>query len=216
MLLPLIGLFGGTFDPIHDGHLQIVTQLLKQLPFQTIQLIPTGQHPPHRPPPMTATQDRIHMIALAIDHHPKLSLNTIETDSTHTTYSIDTIKEIRKHFPDHALSFILSTDNLASFHHWKSWQAILKHVHLIVVPRQNYMLPKQIWLHTFINQHRATQPHELTMRPAGKIWLADHIDPPPYSSTQIRTYIKTHRISCIKKALPDVVAQYIIQKKLYV
>jgi len=212
--LPLLGLFGGTFDPIHNGHLYVLTHALQQLPFETIQLIPCGLNPPHRHSPIASIKDRLTLIKLAIGDNAKLDINTMEIESNDVSYSINTIKKIRLQFPRHALGFILSTDNLATFNQWHEWKTFLNYCHLIIVFRHHRPLPNESWLNQFLQMHQTSNPDDLTHSAQGKIFFTA-ITPPPYSATHIREELKKGNISTLDNALPRAVLHYLKQHALY-
>jgi len=130
----LIGLLGGTFDPIHKGHINIATALMQQLDFAQVQFIPC-QRSPHREQPIASAEDRLAMIKLAIEPYDRFTVNTIEIKKPGPSYTIDTLRSIHAEQPNKALCFILAMDAFAHFNQWRQWQEILNHCHLIVVNR---------------------------------------------------------------------------------
>lgn len=130
-----IGIMGGTFNPIHHGHLQIAHMAVARAGLREAIFIPTG-HPPHKPehelaPPL----DRLNMTALAIEGIPRFSLSTLEVDRAGPTYSVDTLMELGARYPSDTFSFIIGGDTLEAIHLWHDVDALHKYCDLIVAPR---------------------------------------------------------------------------------
>ena len=214
MTFSLLGLFGGTFDPIHKAHLFIVNELANKLPFKEIQLIPCG-HPPHRDAPIAGPVDRVEMIKRAIAHAPHLKINEIEIKRQGRSYTIDTIKSLRVSFPHQSLCFIMATDIFLHFNQWNQYQSILKYCHLIVVNRHNYHpLSKEKWLNELLLQYQTDEEKDLSRTQSGKI-IIQHLSLIPVSATKIRCYLKEGNDTAVKPLLPEKVFDYIKRKHLY-
>lgn len=131
-----IGLLGGTFDPIHNGHLHIAEQALNQLQLDEIWFIPNNQSPQREKPQFNA-KDRYVMCGLALKNLPAFKLCDIEINNQ-KNYTIDTIKNLQTQYPEHEFSLILGMDAYFNFETWRDWQEILKRVKLIVVNRPGF------------------------------------------------------------------------------
>lgn len=212
MSFPLLGLFGGRFDPIHNGHLAILSQLAKKLPFKIIQLIPCGQ-PPHRPQPVASALARLEMIKSAIVNHPIFSVNDIEIIREKISYTIYTLQSLRNSFPNYSLCFILSTDTFSDFNLWHHYAQFLTYCHLIVINRLNYYLPTAKWLKTLL-QHQTKDPGDLEQELSGKIFF-QQLPPCPISATEIRNYLAGSNYSAVKPMFPKPVLEYIKKHDLY-
>ncbi|WP_304985328.1 nicotinate-nucleotide adenylyltransferase [Coxiella-like endosymbiont] len=212
MSFPLLGLFGGTFDPIHSGHIAILSQLIEKITFKNIQLIPCGQ-PPHRPQPIASPKDRLEMIKCAISNRSIFSVNNIEVVRKEISYTIYTLQYLRNSFPDHSLCFILSTAAFADFNLWHRYAEFLTYCHLIVINRENYYLPTAKWLETLF-QHRTEDPDDLAEFLSGKI-LFQQLHTYPISSTEIRSYLAKGNYSAVESMLSKRVLEYIKKHGLY-
>ena len=212
MSFPLLGLFGGRFDPIHNGHLAVLSQLVKKFPFKVIQLIPCDQ-PPHRSQPTASSLARLEMIKHAIVNRPVFSVNDIEVIRKGVSYTIYTLQSLRNLFPNYSLCFILSTDTFADFNLWHHYTQFLTYCHLIVVNRVNYHLPSVKWLEILL-RHRTKDSNDLEQFISGKIFF-QQLPHYPISSTEIRNYLMEGNYSAVKSMFPKSVLKYIQRHKLY-
>ncbi|PMB54260.1 nicotinate-nucleotide adenylyltransferase [Coxiella-like endosymbiont] len=213
MSFPLLGLFGGTFDPIHSGHITILKQLVKKITFTNIQLIVCGQ-PPHRPQPIATSKDRLEMIKRAISTRSIFAINDIEVVRKEISYTIYTLQYLRNSFPNHSLCFILSTAAFADFNLWHRYTEFLTYCHLIVINRENYhLLLTEKWLKTLL-RHRTEDPNDLKKFLSGKI-LFQQLHTYPISATKIRSYLAKGNYSAIESMLPKSVFEYIKKHNLY-
>jgi nicotinate-nucleotide adenylyltransferase len=135
-----IGILGGTFDPIHFGHLRTALELCDALNLAQVRLIPCYQ-PVHRKLPAASPQQRLAMVKEAIAGEPALQVDTCEIDRQGPSYTIDTLQILSKNFPNTPLCMIMGIDALLSFSSWHRWEEILTLSHLIVAHRPQYQLP---------------------------------------------------------------------------
>lgn len=210
-LLPPIGLFGGTFDPIHQGHITLATQLLAQLPLESIQLIPCHQSP-LRQLPIASDADRLAMIQLACHGQAGLSVNPLELQQAKPSYTVDTLERLREQQPQRPWCFILSMDAFSCFNRWHQWQHILKLAHLIVVNRPGFTLPQQDWIQSLLAERQVTDFKYIKEQVAGKILLQE-IKALDISATQIRQLLQQGKD--IGGLVPTPVQHYIQQHTLY-
>lgn len=211
--MTLLGILGGTFDPIHKAHLFIVNELASKLPFKEIQLMPCG-YPPHRNAPIASSADRIEMIKRAIVNVPHFKINDIEIKRKGFSYTIDTLKSLRVSFPHQSLCFIMATDAFLHFNQWYNYQSILEYCHLIVVNRSDYPLPKGKWFDELLMQHQTNKEKDLNYMQSGKI-IIQHLPTIPISSTEIRCYLKEGNDNAVRLLLPGKVFKYIKRNHLY-
>lgn len=144
-----IGLLGGTFDPIHNGHLHIAEQVLHRLQLDEVWLIPNNQSP-QREKPRFSTQDRYKMCELALENTLNLKLCDIEIN-TQKNYTIDTIQKLQSQYPDYEFYLILGMDAYLNFDTWHQAQDLLKLVQLIVVNRADFTPPDTNSKAIFVN-----------------------------------------------------------------
>ena len=209
-LLKPIGLLGGTFDPIHLGHLAVATQLVKRLDLAATELIPCHK-PPHRDS-QAASKHRLAMASLACQDLPKVNINPIEFNRTLPSYTVDTLTELRAQEPERPLCLIICSDAFASFNHWHRWQDILKLAHLVLVDRPGYPQPNEPWVKQLLKQHQVNDPQALHHNLAGKI-LIQPLHALAVSATQIRQYCAENKD--ISHLVPAAVAEYIDKHSLY-
>ena len=213
-MFPLLGLFGGTFDPIHNGHLSLANELIKKLALTEIQFIPSKKTH-HRPAPITSLIHRIEMIKHAIVNQSQLVLNDIEIKREAISYSIDTLKLLRSLFPCHSLCFILSTDAFSEFNQWHQYLVILEYCHLIVINRPNYHLPQQQkWLDDLLSRHQTKNLEDLSQFLFGKIFF-QFLSTLPISATEIRNLLAKGDYETVALFIPKRVLNYIEEHKLY-
>jgi nicotinate-nucleotide adenylyltransferase len=135
-----IGIFGGTFDPPHKGHIAIAEQAKKQLGLDYVYFVPAFI-PPHKPQHASITpQHRMRMLNLALSGRKKFIVSTIELRRRGISYTIDTLKAFKRRFPNAEIVLIIGADNLLQFHSWKSPKAILQLASLAVYKRKGFNL----------------------------------------------------------------------------
>ncbi|AJC50638.1 nicotinate (nicotinamide) nucleotide adenylyltransferase [Coxiella endosymbiont of Amblyomma americanum] len=212
MSFPLLGLFGGRFDPIHNGHLSVLSQLIEKLPFEIIQLIPCYQSS-HQKRLMANSLDRLEMIRLAIVDYSMLTVNDIEIERQGVSYTIYTLQFLRNLLPNYSLCFILSTDAFARFNLWYRYAEILNYCHLIVTNRTTYCLSMDTWLETLL-QNQTIDPNDLKRFISGKIFF-QQLSACPISATKIRDYLVQGNYTAIQSMLPKTVVEYIKRHNLY-
>ncbi|EKN3345394.1 nicotinate-nucleotide adenylyltransferase [Yersinia ruckeri] len=209
----LHALFGGTFDPIHFGHLHPVEALAQQVGLQQVILLP-NRVPPHRPQPEASAQQRLKMVQLAIEGNPLFRVDDRELQRTTPSYTIDTLESLRAESePELPLAFIIGQDSLLTLHKWHRWQSLLEVCHLLVCARPGYAETLDTpALQRWLEQHQVTQAEKLSQQPQGFIYLADTplLD---ISATEIRR--RRHDGLGCDDLLPRKVQQYIELQGLY-
>ena len=129
-----IGLLGGSFDPIHHGHLQLARDALLRLPIEQVRFVPAAQ-PWQRGALGASALHRANMVKLAIAGEPRFALDMREIDRGGITYTIDTVRALRAALPGHPLVLIMGSDQFARFETWREWQQIEQLAHLAVAQR---------------------------------------------------------------------------------
>lgn len=202
----LIGLLGGTFDPVHLGHLRAALEIYQRLPLQEVRFIPC-QQPVHKAPAVATAEHRLAMLRIALSDHPMFSIDERELHRSTPSYMIETIESMRQEDPDTPFGLILGMDALADFCTWKRWENILDLTHLVVAFRPgDFLLPKEL-------KHRlCIDPEKLRESRGGSIFLqtTTTLD---ISSTRIRSDMK-EKVDC-SYLLPEAVYQYIREEGLY-
>ncbi|CNJ19164.1 nicotinate-nucleotide adenylyltransferase [Yersinia aldovae] len=209
----LHALFGGTFDPIHYGHLKPVEALAQQVGLKHIILLP-NHVPPHRPQPEANAQQRLKMVELAVADNPLFSVDARELLRDNPSFTIDTLENLRKERgAELPLAFIIGQDSLLTLHKWHRWQSLLDVCHLLVCARPGYSQTMETpALQQWLDVHRVFSPQALSQRPHGAIYLADTplLD---ISATDIRR--RRHNGESCDDLLPRAVQRYIELQGLY-
>jgi nicotinate-nucleotide adenylyltransferase len=209
-MLSHIGILGGTFDPIHLGHVYLAHKIQELCKLQKIWLIPCNQSP-MRNPTIASAQDRLKMVELAIDDLANLKTDAREIQRLDVSYTINTLESLKAEYPKVIFSLILGSDAFSKFDEWKSAQQILKMVNLIIVTR-NTLVPQN---NAVLVKRYTKDLQQLQTKPAGLIYLAD-IETLPISSTEIRRLIKERGYESIKPLVAAKVWQYIQERNLYI
>ena len=188
---PLLGLFGGTFDPVHYGHIAIAQHCTIQYDMPSIQFIPNQNHH-HKPDVQASASHRVNMLKIAIRKHKEWHINTMELSNSQPAYTIDSVKQLKHEFPQQALCFILSIETFNSFNSWKNYREIINHCHLIILGRSNHTLEPHSWQQQLLSDCLVDHPHQLENSRHGKI-LLDLYKPPAITSTNIRTNLHANK-----------------------
>lgn len=208
----LVGVFGGTFDPIHLGHLHVITSLLDMLPLAEIRVIPCYQ-PVHRSEPVGDANHRLAMTQLACSDLARVTVDSQEIDRQGQSYMIDTLHQLKLENPADHLCLILGDDAFRGFTQWHQWQNILTLTHLIIVNRPQQALPYHLTIQTLINHHQCFDTAALQTLPSGKIYFMT-IPPVDVSATLIRQQLSQQIFD--ESQLPLTIIDYIKRHKLYV
>jgi nicotinate-nucleotide adenylyltransferase len=139
-----IGIFGGTFDPPHNGHYEIAVRARDQLGLSAVVFVP-ARIPPHKQNVVTASaKDRLNMLKLLIGDVASFSISTIELKRRGISYTVDTLAAFRKKYPTAELTLIIGADNLAQLHSWKSPKRIFRIASIAVYARKGYSRHKKM------------------------------------------------------------------------
>lgn len=209
MTKQLLGIFGGTFDPIHQGHLACARYVLAHCQLESIRLMPCHL-PPHRATPGVSSTERANMVKLAIANEPQLQLEPLELNRDTPSYTVDSLTALKQQDPNRILAFIIGMDSLQYFKTWHKWQTILQLAHLIVCRRPGYS-SDQGDAPSLLQDFGGTL-QQLRSQNAGVILLLDNPD-----FTQSATFVR-QQLSLnpkVQAMLPPAVLQYIRQQRLY-
>lgn len=209
----LTAYFGGTFDPIHFGHLRPVAALAAEVGLRQVVLLPNNV-PPHREQPEANARQRKEMATLAIAHHPLFRIDDRELQRETPSYTIETLEALRQEAgPTAPLAFIIGQDSLLTLHHWRRWQEMLSYCHLLVCARPGYSRTLETpELQQWLTSRHTTEVSQLHQRPHGLIYLAN-TPLLPISATEIRQRRQQGR-DC-SDLLPAPVLNYIDTHGLY-
>lgn len=210
----LIGVLGGTFDPIHRGHTQLAHDAFSALGLDELHCVPAGT-PPHRAAPVADAADRLAMARLAFADQPGYVVDDTEIMQPGPSWTILTLERLRGVFPDAALVLIVGADAFLGLPSWHRWQALIGLAHLAVANRPGSDLDvatmpealKQLW-----QTHHATDFSELRHSPAGRI-VSFTMTPCTVSATQIRSAVRLGQ--SIAGLVPTPVENHIHHHHLY-
>jgi len=202
----MIGIFGGTFDPPHQGHIRLAEQALEQLALDEVQFLPCG-NPVHRAQPLASVQHRLQMLALLIDGHAGFAINTVETDRGGPSYMVDSLRQLRAGESSVSYCLMLGVDAFNAIQHWKSPEEILALANLVVCRRPGIELDRDIYPSKHISS-LAT----LKSKRCGYILPLD-IEENPCSSTQVRAQLASRE--SVETCLSPTIIDYIHQHHLY-
>jgi nicotinate-nucleotide adenylyltransferase len=206
-----IGIFGGTFDPVHIGHLRSALEVAEFMALDELRLIPSAR-PPHREAPQVSAQDRLAMVELAVAGLPPLRVDDRELKRDKPSYSIDTLESLRAEMAAYDQLFLLiGWDAFCGLPSWHRWSELLEHCHILVLQRPDADSDAPETLRNLLAARSISDP--LAMEgPAGQIsfiWQT----PLAVSATQIRTLLASGK--SVRYLVPDAVLTYIHAHGLY-
>ncbi len=183
----MIGIFGGSFDPVHLGHLKTAKSIKKELNFERLFLLPCHD-PVHKNSLHYSPKQRLEMLNLAIKDYPSLEIDTREIDREGNSYMIDTLADLTEEFKGKTICLIIGMDSFLSFKTWKKWDEFARLVHLIILPRNTDRLAEKN-LETF---DLALDKSDLNISSSGLLYFSNSelID---ISSTDIRGKIASNQ-----------------------
>lgn len=209
-----IGVFGGTFDPIHFGHLRPALELSEQLSLQRMLLVPCSV-PPHRPQPQASVEQRLAMLQRAVEGEPALQIDERELRRSGPSYMVDTLVSLRDELADTPLCLCIGVDAFLGLPGWHRWQELLQLAHIVVAHRPGWQLDEKSMkgeLGALMNSHLERDVSAITEQKAGNILLCS-VTQLAISATAIRKCIQAGRSA--RYLLPDAVWHYILEQKLY-
>ena len=217
MVKKTIGILGGTFDPVHYGHLRLAEEMLELASLEQIIFMPTGM-PPHRDAPQVSAQHRGAMVQLSIADQPAFVLDNREVKRSTKCYTVDTLRELRAELGEsQPLCLLMGGDAFLQLDTWHEWEQLFGLAHIVVGYRPGFTLKERV--HTTLPelrrqyQQRLCEVAKLSQYPAGGI-VELAIPKLEISATLIRNRVAEKR--SIRYLLPNAVADYIHQHHLYV
>lgn len=208
---PSVALLGGTFDPVHNGHLRLALDVLN-LGFDEVRLIPNAV-PPHRPQPQATVEHRLAMLQRSVEAEPGLVVDDVEIRSPEvTSYSYQTLMQLKKLFPNIAWTWVLGSDAAAGLDKWHRWEEFVRSINVLVISRPGYCMPRSGPLHEWQQQAEVASIEDLLASTSGACYSLDLRDL-AISSTEIRQMVAEGRSP--RYLIPEGVLSYIGEHQLY-
>ncbi|WP_428354381.1 nicotinate-nucleotide adenylyltransferase [Methyloprofundus sp.] len=204
----MIGIYGGTFNPVHYGHLRTALEVGEIFALQELRFLPCAQ-PVHRAKPEVSAIDRLQMLQLAIQDYPQFSCDTRELERAGPSYMVDTLTSIRGEIADTALSLFIGTDAFNHLTRWHCWQELFEYAHIIVMTRPGH---KPDTLIDFYTDRLVDDRHSLKSCPSGKIFF-QQVTQLEISASFIRKNFAGQTSNSF--LLPEPVIEYIQARRLY-
>ena len=212
-----IGLLGGTFNPIHQGHLRAAEEVKQKFSLQKVLFIPSFIPPHKMTAEMASPEDRFAMVELAVRGYPQFTASSVEIEAKEKSYSIITLNKIKNMYRDSWIFFILGIDAFMEIQTWKSHEQILEQCHFIVISRPGYLLAEARNVlprkkREKIHDLREVEEVEENLLSTYRIFLVS-IQALDISSTEIRRKVREGR--ALSGLVPSEVEAYIRDRKLY-
>ena len=206
-----IGVFGGTFDPIHYGHLRTAFEMLQALRFDEVRFMPCGS-PPHRTEPVADAELRLEMVRVATDAQVGFAVDGRELQRDGPSYSVDTLAALREELPNRSLALILGMDAFLGLPEWHQWRKILQLAHIVVAHRPGWRVPDIGPLGDILAERGTHRTKNLHQTISGHIYIHD-VTQLEISSSEIRDLVGLGRDP--RFLMPDGVRDLIRQSACY-
>ena len=206
-----IGIFGGTFDPIHYGHLRTAFELLQTLRFAEVRFIPCGD-PPHRGETFATAVLRLEMVRLATRNEPDFIVDDRELRREGPSYSVDTLASLRGEFPNRSLCLITGMDAFLELPTWHRWDEILNYAHIVVAHRPGWQVPDDGALGVLLGDKRTRRADDLHEKLQGNIYV-HAVTQLEIASTDIRSLVADGYDP--RYLMPDSVRDVIVESSCY-
>ncbi len=207
-----IGIFGGTFDPVHFGHLRPALELQEALDLEEVRFIPSAV-PPHRETPAVGAPVRLELLDLAIAGQAGFRVDDRELHRAGRSYTVDTLVSLRGELGDaRSLCLLLGMDAFLGLPEWHRWQELLDLAHLVVAHRPGWNAPTSGPLGGLVRACRVQDCRALAARPQGHVYLQG-VTPLDISATRIRSLLAAGR--SVRYLLPDRVWERLERDGLY-
>lgn len=206
-----LGIFGGTFDPIHIGHLRIALEIKQQLQLDEMRLLPCYL-PPHRPTPGASASQRVEMLEIALQGCTELQIDKRELQRDNPSYTYDTLCELRAELgAQTSLCLCMGMDSFTTLDSWYNWDQLLQFAHIVVVARPGWFLPESGAVANLLHAHRS-EIDVIAQQAAGAIVVLEQ-RLLPISATDIRAQVRAGNSP--QFLVPDGVWNYIRSHQLY-
>jgi len=210
--MPLVGILGGTFDPVHYGHLRSAVELVERLQLAQLRLMPSAK-PPLRNVPQCSAEHRAAMVELAVAGEARLVCDARELKRAGKSYTIDSLIELRAELGSGTgLCMVMGCDAVLDITQWHRWRELLDWAHIVVIARPGWELPHVGEVAQWLSAHRVDNLHCLRQRQAGCITI-EELRPLAISATEIRDILAAGRSA--RYLLPQSVLDYIEAHTLY-
>jgi nicotinate-nucleotide adenylyltransferase len=207
-----VAILGGTFNPIHNGHLRSALELVELLGLERLHLMPCA-NPPHRGAPACPAACRADMVELAVAGEPRLVCDRRELARSGPSWTVDSLAGLRAEYgPERSLGLVMGCDALLGLDRWHRWQALLDFAHVIVIARPGWRLPAGGAVAEWLAEHQIKDASALRERPMGGVLVLE-LRPLAISSTEIRALCSGGRSA--RYLLPEPVLDYIETHRLY-
>jgi nicotinate-nucleotide adenylyltransferase len=207
-----VGVLGGTFNPVHYGHLRSALELVQSLQLEQLRLMPCAV-PPHREAPVCSATHRAAMVELAVASEPHLACDSRELQRSGKSYTIDSLMDIRRELDaGHSLCLVMGCDAVLDIASWHRWQELLDWAHIVVIARPGWHLPHSGVVAEWLEAHRQVSVDALRLGAAGSV-IIEELRPLAISSTEIRDLLAVGQSA--RYLLPEAVLDYIETHNLY-
>jgi len=206
-----LGILGGTFDPVHYGHLRPAQEILRALDLAEVCLVPAF-HPPHRRPPVATAEQRLRMVELAVAGIPGFRVDDREIRRGGPSYTVLTLESLRAEHAERALCLLLGMDAFEDIESWHQWKRLPQLANFIVIARPGWEMPAAGDLPAWARDRLVRTPDEIARSSAGKI-IFQPATPQDISATSVRAAIAGGEP--VDGLLPPAVIDYIRRHRLY-
>lgn len=206
-----MGIFGGTFDPIHYGHLRTAFEVLQALRFDEVRFMPCGM-PPHRGEPVATAEERLAMVTAATEGQRGFVVDDRELSRDGPSYSVDTLSALRGEFPLRPIALIIGMDAFLGLPKWYHWQELLQLAHIVVTHRPGWKAPDIGPLGELLADRGTHRIGDLHQAKSGHIYILD-VTQLEISSTDIRDIVSAGRDP--RFLMPDAVRDLIHESGCY-
>jgi nicotinate-nucleotide adenylyltransferase len=206
-----IGIFGGTFDPIHLGHLRTAFELWQSLRLAEVRFVPAAS-PPHRDQPLAEAPLRLRMVEAATADEPAFVVDDRELRRAGVSYSVDTLAELRVELGERPICLLLGMDAFLGLPHWHRWRDLFDLAHVVVAHRPGWKAPTMGPLGEVMVDRGTGAVRDLHDRPAGRVYV-HAVTQLEISSTELRQLIVAGRDP--RYLVPDAVRSIILETRCY-
>lgn len=207
----MIGFYGGTFNPVHFGHLRTALEIKDSLKLEEIKFVPCSW-PPHKADPSVSAQTRVRMLESAIQNEAGFSIDTRELTRNKPSFTVDSLTSFRREYPHKTFALVIGMDSFIGLPTWHSWKTLFDLAHVVVIFRPGTSPLFVEPLKSMIRQNQVLTADQLKTRSNGLIYF-QKVTQLNISASEIRNLIRNQKSP--RYLLPDVVWEMIRSKRLY-